>query len=963
MHKLQEGEVAGCLCKNGLYDYATPVVIEGRQLATLFLGQVLHGEPDLEFFRQRARQYRFDEEEYLDAIRAAPVVSKAQMEAHTEAMAAVTQILAANGLARMRETRLRLDLDRSTEQRIQMEDLLEFSPVGISWCDAEGRIEYINRQFTELFGYTLEDVPNLETWISRAYPDAEQRKELFDPWVQRVDRARHLGLTPPNLESTITCKDGRELRVMTRVSWVGDKRLATFSDITAHWRSEQRNRAHNAMLQMVAKAEPLTSILYTLAQAVEAESPSSLCSILLLDKEGKHLLAGAAPRLPQFYIEAVDGIEIGMGVQSCGTAAYLGERVIVEDISTHEFWRSTADLAKKAGLAACWSEPIIGSDGKVLGTFAIFHTEPAKPSMEDIERIAFAANLAAIAIENRNNRDALIRRERDFRTLADNAPVNIARYDREGCLIYANPKLVSSLPGPTEQLLGKRLDEQSDLPFTTCFQNAVDRTIETGKANTYEASIPSAHGNEETHLINMVAERDESGTVVGALVIGQDISERKLLEEQLAAREREFRTLAENAPIHIARYDREGRKIYVNPKLAASFPVPIDRLMGKRFEDQKELPYSGVFRNAMTRTIESGEETSFEFEFPTLGGKVETHLVNMVAERDASGKILGSLVIGLDISERKQLEEQLAESERDFRTLAENVPINIARFDRDGELVYINSRLAVTFPLPIHQLLGTHVSEEGRQPYSDLVEKSVARTLEDGMERSFEIEIPIAGSGYVTHLISMVAERDESDAIIGVLATGMDISERKKLQRELERQARLDFLTGLLNRRYFIELAKMELSRLQRYGGELSLIMFDIDRFKGVNDTHGHKVGDQVLQKIAQVSHDSVREIDLVGRFGGEEFVVLLPHTNRQQAVEAAERLRHAIAKGAVILNNGEPLHFTASFGVVTIDGGPEEQSSIDELLIRADKAMYRAKEEGRNRVCEESGDFQASGI
>jgi diguanylate cyclase (GGDEF)-like protein len=117
------------------------------------------------------------------------------------------------------------------------------------------------------------------------------------------------------------------------------------------------------------------------------------------------------------------------------------------------------------------------------------------------------------------------------------------------------------------------------------------------------------------------------------------------------------------------------------------------------------------------------------------------------------------------------------------------------------------------------------------------------------------------------------------------------------------------------------------------------------------------------LQKIAQVSHDSVREIDLVGRFGGEEFVVLLPHTNRQQAVEAAERLRHAIAKGAVILNNGEPLHFTASFGVVTIDGGPEEQSSIDELLIRADKAMYRAKEEGRNRVCEESGDFQASGI
>jgi GGDEF domain-containing protein len=85
----------------------------------------------------------------------------------------------------------------------------------------------------------------------------------------------------------------------------------------------------------------------------------------------------------------------------------------------------------------------------------------------------------------------------------------------------------------------------------------------------------------------------------------------------------------------------------------------------------------------------------------------------------------------------------------------------------------------------------------------------------------------------------MVAERDESGSIVGVLATGLDISERKKLYKELERQARLDFLTGLLNRRYFFELAKMELLRLQRYGGELSLIMFDIDHFKGINDTHG----------------------------------------------------------------------------------------------------------------------------
>jgi PAS domain-containing protein len=117
----------------------------------------------------------------MDAIGSVPIVSKEQMKAYMEAMAGVTRILAANGLARLRETRLRLDLDRITERRIQMEDLLEFSPVGINWSDAKGKIEHVNRQFTELFGYTLDDLPDMDTWISRAYPDAEYRKACFEP--------------------------------------------------------------------------------------------------------------------------------------------------------------------------------------------------------------------------------------------------------------------------------------------------------------------------------------------------------------------------------------------------------------------------------------------------------------------------------------------------------------------------------------------------------------------------------------------------------------------------------------------------------------------------------------------------------------------------------------------------------------------------------------------------------------
>jgi diguanylate cyclase (GGDEF)-like protein/PAS domain S-box-containing protein len=554
-----------------------------------------------------------------------------------------------------------------------------------------------------MFGYNHEDIPDIETWTGKAFPDAEYRESVVIPWVQQVMQHHGLDTTPPEQELNITCKDGHELHVLTRVSWVGERQLANFTDITAHWRSEQRNCAHTLMLDKVAKARPLPEILHALVEAIEAEHPSSLCSILLLDQEGKRLLMGAAPNLPSFYNEAIEGLEIGMGVGSCGTAAYLAETVIVEDIMTHEYWRPYTELTQKAGLAACWSVPIIASDDKVLGTFAMYHSQPTTPSLEEIERITFYANLAAIAIENQNTREALIQQERESRTLAENVPINIARYDLDGCLIYANPRL------------------------------------------------------------------------------------------------------------------------------AKVFPVPIEQLLGKKLVEHSYLPNANIFQEAIAHTLESGEECSFEVEVPTAVG------------------------------------------------------------------------------------------------------------------------------GHETHIISMITEQDESGTVVGVLTTGQDISERKRLEQELERQAYIDYLTGLVNRRHFIELAVTELSRLNRYGGELSLILFDIDHFKRINDTHGHSIGDLVLRKIADICRENIRDIDIVGRLGGEEFVVLLPQTNRQQATEAAERLRLALANAKVRLDKGASQGFTASFGVVTISNGSNEHAkptSIDDLLIRADSAMYQAKHSGRNQVC-----------
>jgi diguanylate cyclase (GGDEF)-like protein len=342
-------------------------------------------------------------------------------------------------------------------------------------------------------------------------------------------------------------------------------------NITERRQLELRISARDAMLEMVSRGDELAKILNAIVLQVESEDNTMLCSVLLLDKEGTHLLNGAAPNLPVFYNQAIHGIEIGEGVGSCGTAAALGQRVIVEDIQTHAYWQPYAELAHQAGLRSCWSEPIHSSHGKVLGTFAIYHAEPKSPQPEDIERIAFAANLTAIAIESR----------------------------------YAHD--------------------------------------------------------------------------------------------------------------------------------------------------------------------------------------------------------------------------------------------------------------------------------------------------------------------------------------------------------ELEQRAYTDYLTGLANRRYFLEQAENELARTLRYGRELSILMLDVDRFKQVNDTYGHKVGDLVLQKLSEVFRTTLRDVDIIGRVGGEEFALLLPETGVEQAMQAAERLRTAIASAHVTLDGGLPLRFTASFGVTNLR---EKDVNIDVLLNQADQALYRAKNGGRNRVC-----------
>lgn len=192
----------------------------------------------------------------------------------------------------------------------------------------------------------------------------------------------------------------------------------------------------------------------------------------------------------------------------------------------------------------------------------------------------------------------------------------------------------------------------------------------------------------------------------------------------------------------------------------------------------------------------------------------------------------------------------------------------------------------------------------------------------------------------------VLGAENEISHFIGVI---QDITAQKALARQLEEEAHRDYLTGLANRRYFIEQAELELARARRYNNPFSVAMLDLDHFKTVNDSHGHEAGDQLLRVMAEKCLEVLRDSDLIGRYGGEEFAILFPHLSAHEALEAAERLREEISHIDICTPDGQRIQITASLGVAELS--PCDRN-IDALLRRADQALYEAKNAGRNQSC-----------
>ncbi len=276
-----------------------------------------------------------------------------------------------------------------------------------------------------------------------------------------------------------------------------------------------------------------------------------------------------------------------------------------------------------------------------------------------------------------------------------------------------------------------------------------------------------------------------------------------------------------------------------------------------------------------------------------------------------------------------------------FYALADGVVV----LDAKGRILDLNPAAEVILAMPRKDAVGRPVRE-----VSDLCAVTEPESIISGVGIG-DICIHDKGTpGRVYDLRTSVI-KDRKGRCIGYLQVWRDISERKSLEQKLERLARTDPLTGANNRRFFMQVANTEVRRCQRYGGTLSMMMIDIDHFKRINDRFGHLAGDAVLVATAKACHELLRDADIFGRLGGEEFAVLCVETNAAGAVALAERLRSRLA-GQTMLVDGKPIAITVSIGIASLDR--HARDPLHALLKHSDRALYRAKFEGRNRVCSE---------
>ncbi|MFZ5535937.1 MAG: diguanylate cyclase [Pseudomonadota bacterium] len=414
--------------------------------------------------------------------------------------------------------------------------------------------------------------------------------------------------------------------------------------------------------------------------------------------------------------------------------------------------------------------------------------------------------------------------------------------------------------------------------------------------------------------------------------------------------EQRFEQLAEQSRTVAWEVDAEGRYTYVSPSVETVFGYRADEIVGhKFFYDLHPEPGREAFKQ-MGYEVLARKERLVDFENPILtkGGDIIWVNSSGLPLLDEEGKVLGFRGSDTDITARKQAEQALRAAEDNFRRLVENIQSAVFSMTPDGTFLYASPSWVAMIGYHPDEVVGTNFRRYVHPEDIPLCEATLQAAVVTGhIPPAVEYRVLHKEGGIRWHRTVIAPAKDEHTGMMTFVGNAVDVTTDYALRTELTHQATHDPLTGVANRRLFMEALERELARSRRHAPPLAVLMLDLDRFKRVNDSYGHAAGDQTLRIFVDRCRVTLRESDWLGRLGGEEFGALLPDTGTDEALAVAERLRQAIADQPFRIKDGAAIRITTSIGLALAG----EDDTADSLLARADAALYAAKQAGRDRA------------
>ena len=576
-----------------------------------------------------------------------------------------------------------------------------------------------------------------------------------------------------------------------------------------------------------------------------------------------------------------------------------------------------------------------------LGALGVASAERRTWSEDAVSLLRIIGEIFVNAIQRHRTEAALRGSEQQHRLLFERNLAGVYRNTIDGRILDCNQAMADILGYASREELMQR--SAAELYLHPAERDEFISTLRRERMLTsHEISLRRKDGR-PCWLVESVSLIEGDPEILEGTVI--DITDRKLTENALRESEERYRLLVERMREGLAQADIEGRLQFVNDRFCEMVGYSREELVGLPGERLLAYPEDVAVMREKTRLRLRHVADQYEVRIRRKDGMVIWLEIGGAPQVDGDGNVVGSIGVHNDVTERRLAEEALRESEARYRLMAENSTDMISRTSSHGILLYASDAC--------RRLLGYEPSEiVGREFYDFIFEpdrdevRHLAALIHETGPTTFAYRVEKKDGSLVWF---ETTSRSVRDAVTGrireIVGVSRDVTERKTVEEHIEYQAYHDALTGLPNRRLFRDRLTVALAHARRLKHPLAVMFLDLDRFKVVNDTLGHSIGDEFLKAVAIRLQAALREEDSVARMGGDEFTVLLADLKTSNdAAKIAQKVLDTVAQPLRI--DGTELFLTTSIGIALF---PSDGDSAEALLANADHAMYRAKDAGRN--------------